>query len=183
MSETVSWNMEDFMTFLSCTLVFKAYNMLAFVCPLWLIDFTCYSHELWHSNSHKNASLAVYRFRDMIKSLGIDEKIWLDFRGRSSSLYQYPFKFSLFFLFSFFASPFLALCRSLHRFPEYSSISFYPICLCFYRGFISGPFLLSLPLLLPEFLSVDSILSCGGFVSRFLPACYRFPFCSSICRM
>jgi len=113
----------------------------------------------------------------MIKSSGIDEKIWLDFRRRRSILYQYPFKFSFIFFF-FFASPILALRRSLHRFPLYSSISFFPICLCFFRGFISGPFLLFLHLLLPEFLSVDSILFCGGFVSRFLPARYRFPFCS-----
>lgn len=77
--------------------------------------------------------------------------------------------------FFFFASLILALRRSLHRFSQYSSISFFPICLCFNRGFISGPFLLFLPLLLPEFLSVDSILSCGGFVSRFLRASYRFP--------
>ena len=115
----------------------------------------------------------------MIKSSGIDEKIWLDFRTRSSILYQYPFKFSLSlspFFFFFFASPILSLCRCLHRFSQHSSISFFPICLCFYRGFISGPFLLFPPLLLPEFASEDSILSCGGFVSRFLPARYRFPF-------
>ena len=110
----------------------------------------------------------------MIKSSGIDEKIWLDFRRRSSILYQYPFKFSLFF---FYHSD-SGACRCLHRFSQYSSISFFSVCLCFYRGFISGPFLLFLPPLLPEFLSVDSILSCGGFVSRFLPARYRFPFCS-----
>jgi len=35
----------------------------------------------------------------MIKSSGIDEKIWLDFRRRSSILYLYPFKFSLSFFF------------------------------------------------------------------------------------
>jgi hypothetical protein len=107
----------------------------------------------------------------MIKSSGIDEKIWLDFRTRSTILYQYPFKFSL-----FFASPILVLCRCLHRFSQYSSISFFPICVCFYRGFISGPFLLLPPLLLPEFVSVGSILSSDGFVSRFLPARYRFSF-------
>jgi len=112
----------------------------------------------------------------MIKSSGIDEEIWLDFRRRSRILYQYPFKFSLSLSLSFFASPILALCRCLHRFSQYSSISFYPICLCFYRGFISGLFLLFLPLLLPEFVSADSILSCGSLVCRFLPARYRFPF-------
>jgi hypothetical protein len=67
-------------------------------------------------------------------------------------------------------------CRCLHRFSEHSSISFFPICLCFYRGFISGPFLLLPPLLLPEFVSADSILSSDGFVSRFWPAHYRFSF-------
>ena len=85
---------------------FSRHTMFVLVCPLLPIDFTCYIHELWHSKSHKNAGWTVYKFHDMIKSSGIDEKIWLDFRTRSSILYQYPFKFSLslspFFFFSFF---------------------------------------------------------------------------------
>lgn len=59
----------------------------------------------------------------MIKSSGIDEKIWLDFRRRSSILYQYPFKFSL-SLFFFCHSDSMSLLAQIFSIFLYLSLSY-----------------------------------------------------------
>jgi hypothetical protein len=105
----------------------------------------------------------------MIKSSGIDEKIWLDFPRSSSILYQYTFKFSILLVASrdSFAMSLLAEIFSVFLYLFlYLSVSV-SIAVSFPARFL--PFS---PLLLPEFVSVDSTLSCGGFVSRSMPARY-----------